>query len=128
MVEGVSFSLSLYPNGVKGYSHHTAVLLISDVHSTPVYVDFKIQIGEKVLDEKGMIKPGYGIGAPQWLPHKTLSLHKSEVITVKLTIQEVWTNKAFKKFSSLSLYITLINRKKWFSSHYQRVSQAQYLF
>jgi len=99
MVEGVFFSLSLYPNGVKGYSHHTAVLLISDVHSTPVYVDFKIQIGEKVLDEKGMIKPGYGIGAPQWLPHKTLSLHKSEVITVKLTIQEVWTNKAFKKLN-----------------------------
>ena len=62
-------------------------------------VDFKIQIGEKVLDEKGMIKPGYGIGAPQWLPHKTLSLHKSEVITVKLTIQEVWTNKAFKKLN-----------------------------
>ena len=103
MVEGVSLSLSLYPNGVKGYSHHTAVLLISDVHSTPVYVDFKIQIGEKVLDEKGMIKPGYGIGAPQWLPHKTLSLHKSEVITVKLTIQEVtlvgtycYTNNDFK--------------------------------
>lgn len=97
-VEDVSLSLSLYPNGVKGYGKHVVVLLVSDANSTPIYVEFKIQVGRKVLSEKGMIKPGCAVGAPQWLPHKTLSLHKSEVMTVKLTIQEVWT-KAFKNLN-----------------------------